>query len=59
MNESHQQQDDALEATEEQLATLREYGVREDELKDLRYDDAAEWIDELRTMREDAGRLGG
>lgn len=56
MNESHQQ-DDALEATEEQLTTLRDYGVSERELENLRFDDAAEWIDELRAMREDAGRF--
>lgn len=47
-----------MEATEEQLTALRGLGVAEAELEDLTFDDAEEWIAELRAMREDAGRIG-
>jgi len=44
-----------LEATADQLAVLRELGASEEELERLTYADAEEWIDELRTLREDGG----
>ena len=50
--------DDALEATEEQLTALRDLGVAESELEDVSFDDAEEWIAELRALREDAERVG-
>ena len=51
-------QDQPIEATPEQLARLRELGIDNDELGDLSFSDAEEWIDELQTMREDAGKIG-
>lgn len=48
--------DDALEATEDQLTTLRALGVPNGELNELTYADAETWIAELRAEREDAGR---
>ena len=51
--------DDALEATDEQLTLLRDLGVGDSELEDLSFDDAEEWIAELRALRENAGQVGG
>lgn len=50
--------EDRLEATDEQLSLLREWGVNEEELHGLSFEDAQEWIEELRARREDAGRIG-
>ena len=50
--------DDALEPTEDQLATLRELGATDAQLEDLTYEDADELIAELRALREDAGWIG-
>ncbi len=50
--------EERIEATPEQLAQLRDLGITEDEIADLSYAEAAEWIDELETMREDAGKIG-
>ncbi len=47
-----------LEASDEQLSTLRELGVNEPDLVDLSFADAVEWIAELQAVREDAGRVG-
>ncbi len=52
------EEQDELEATDEQLASLRELGVAESELEDLSFADAEDWIARLRAMRDDAGRVG-
>jgi ElaB/YqjD/DUF883 family membrane-anchored ribosome-binding protein len=46
-----------IEATEDQLAELRQLGVAEQELLGLSSDDAQDWIDELRAKRQNAGRI--
>jgi hypothetical protein len=46
-----------LDATEEQLAELRRFGVAENELEGLTSADAEEWIDELRSERLAAHRF--
>ncbi|MHC4428922.1 MAG: hypothetical protein ACYS0D_10030 [Planctomycetota bacterium] len=51
-------EDDSLEATEEQLSTLRGLGVAESDLDNLSFADAEEWIAELEAMKEDAGQFG-
>lgn len=56
--DEHDEDEEQAEATREQLAQLREWGVREDELADLTWAEANEWLDELRSQREDAGRRG-
>ena len=50
--------DETVEATEEQLALLRELGVAESELVDMAFDIAEEMIAELEAMREGAGEFG-
>lgn len=52
-------EEDALEATEEQLALLRDLGAEETELENLAFEDAEDLIAELRAESEDAGRMGG
>ena len=43
----------ALEASEEQLALLRELGVGERELEGMTYEDAEVMIDAIRAMRSE------
>jgi hypothetical protein len=50
--------EEMLEATEEQLAMLRDLGIANADLEELSFADAEEWIAELRGMREDAGKIG-
>ena len=47
-----------IEATEDQLGELRSLGVGEQDLEGLSYEDAQEWLDELRAQRRDAGKIG-
>lgn len=51
-------QDDALEATDDQIRLLRELGVSEAELEDISFAAAEDWITELRAMREGAEQIG-
>lgn len=46
------------DATAEQLAELRRLGIPEKELDGLTFLEAEEWIDELRTQRRDADKMG-
>ena len=57
MDQVHKQ-DDAVEATGEQLALLRELGAPDLELRDLTFAEAEEWIAELRAMRDMARQIG-
>ena len=51
-------EEEAIEATDEQLTALTELGVSGAELEGLSYAEAEEWLSQLRAMREDAGRIG-
>ncbi|MHC4810877.1 MAG: hypothetical protein ACYTEV_10995 [Planctomycetota bacterium] len=46
------------EATERQLAVLRDLGVSEDDCQGLAFDEAEAWIEQLLAVREQAGRYG-
>lgn len=50
--------DRGMDATNSQLAELRQLGIEEAELEGLTAADADEWIDALRARRTDAGQFG-
>lgn len=50
--------DATAEATERQLALLRDLGVSEEECLGLAFDEAEAWIEQLLAVREQAGRFG-
>ena len=50
--------DELVDATEEQIARLRELGMNESELDELTSEEAEELIRKLESMRTDAGQVG-